>query len=234
MNSTLRHLSLICLLANAACATVVEGSTQEITVASDPQGAHCFIEQAGDIVGRVTTPGTAQIDKSKNDLVISCSKEGYETAKVKNRADMAITSFGNMAFYQLSFLGNAVDSATGASNKYDSKVFVQLTPAQEPSVFPAPPGMPIRAPLPEAAVAQMSMQPPMPMSAVWTVAAPAMVAPHPATPLPDIATLSPVSPSIHAALNLSEAALKAAQAQQLPHLTYAEASEQASRRPPFE
>jgi hypothetical protein len=222
-----RHFSMLCLALTSACSTVVEGTSQSITVSSEPAGAQCFIEQAGDIVGRVTTPGSATIGKSKNDLVISCSKDGYESVKVKNRADMAITSLGNMAFYQLGFLGSAVDSATGASNKYDSKVFVTLIPSGPPLAFPVPPGAPIVTQLPTQSLAGLTMQPPMPA---------ALLQPGPtlhAAPAPQ-ALLPAPTPSIHAAVALAKAAIASIEQQQVAQLSYAEQMAQATRRPPFE
>jgi len=223
MYPLLRSLALLTLLANSACSTVVEGQSQHITVNSSPQGAQCLFKQADDIVGRVTTPGTAEIPKSKNDLVIFCSKEGYESVSVKNRSDLAITSLGNAVFWELSFVGTAVDSASGASNKYDSNVFVKLSPAPTPAAFPAPPGAPAVTQLPMQSVAPLSVQAPMPGEPMTPAPTPA------ASPTPPAA-----NPSLHAAEELSQAALKAAAAQQPQPLTYAQSMVEAPRRPPFD
>jgi hypothetical protein len=231
MHTLFRPLALLALVFTSACSTVVEGSSQKITVDSSPQGAQCFIQQAGDIVGRVTTPGTAEIGKSKNDLVIGCSKDGYESVTIKNKSDMALTSFGNMAFYQLSFLGNAVDSATGASNKYDSKVFVTLNPATEPMAFPAPPGMRPAIQLPVQTVAGYSMQPPSP--APQMTAAAASPAPQPAPPTPAPADTH-TNPAIHAAIAMAKASAAMMEHQQVAQLSYAEQMIEAGHRPPFE
>lgn len=225
MQSPLRTLAFLALLANCACSTVVEGPSQKITVNSSPQGAQCLFRQADDIVARITTPGTAEIPKSKNDLVILCSKEGYESVSVKNRSDMALTSLGNMAFYQLSFVGDAVDSATGASNKYDSKVFVELTPAPAPAVFPAPPGALPLVQLPMQAVGLMSIQPPVPLPPA------SMTAPLPVAFTPAVLA---TNPPLYAADALGKAALKASSAQQVMPLTYAQAMTESPRRPPFD
>lgn len=222
-----RILALFSLCLATACSTVVEGTTQKVTVSSTPQGAQCLIKQADDVVGRITTPGTAEVPKNKNDLVILCSKEGYESVSVKNRSEMALTSLGNLAFYELSFVGDAVDSMSGASNKYDSKVFVRLTPAAEPAVFPVPPNlmpMPQLRPVPQM-VPQMSIQPPMPQTNL-TPYAPASVA-APATP-------SGSNPSLRASESLARAALKLAEAENPTPLTYAQQVAELPLRPPFD
>jgi hypothetical protein len=128
MHSFVRGAGILLLLATSACSTVIEGRTQKIAVDTYPSGADCVIKDNDLILAKVHTPGTAEINKSKNDILVECTKEGYIPNKKRNRSDVAITSFGNMAFGKLSFVGNMVDSASGASNKYDSKVFMGLNP----------------------------------------------------------------------------------------------------------
>ena len=223
----------------SACSTVVEGRSQPIVISSSPTGAQCLVQQAGDVVARITTPGTATVGKSKNDLVISCSKDGYESVSLKNRSDMAITSFGNMAFYQLSFLGDAVDSATGASNKYDSKVFVELKPASAPTAFPMPPGSVPSLKLPVESVALMSMQVPMPaasnMQVPAVIAQPAPAAAVAASPVGLTAAVSfpGTGPALNASSKLGQAAMDAARASQPAPMTYAQQVAEVSSRPPF-
>jgi hypothetical protein len=106
---------------------MIEGTSQKITINSDPVGAKCDVVNNGDVIATVEqTPGTITIPKSKNDIYVECSKDGYTKTRKKNLADIAITSFGNMAMLQLSFIGNAMDNASGAGHKYDSKVFVAM------------------------------------------------------------------------------------------------------------
>lgn len=122
-----RLILLAAMLLTSACSTVIEGTTQKISVDSYPSGARCVVKDNDLILARVQTPGIAVIDKNKNDIYVECAKEGYITAGKRNNSDMAITSLGNMALGQWSFIGNAVDTASGANNKYDPRVFVTLT-----------------------------------------------------------------------------------------------------------
>jgi len=220
--------AILILMLSSACSTVIEGRSQEITVKSSPEGAQCLIKQADDIVARITTPGTAEVQKTKNDLVILCSKAGYESVSATDRSGMALATLGNMAFYQLSFIGNAVDSLSGASNKYDADVFVQLMEAQAPAAFPAPPAPPTVIKLPASSLAGMSVQAPLPT---------ALLSPEPvAKPLPAAAsvTASFPNPPLHAASELAEAVRQLPAGQQMAQISYAQEAAEAPHRPPFE
>lgn len=136
MSCFLRLACFSLLLLNAACSTVIEGRSQKISVDSYPTGAECAVKDNDIILARVHTPGIATIEKSKNDILVECSKDGYITNAKRNRSDVAITSIGNMAMGQWSFLGNMVDSASGASHKYDSRVFIGLNPLPPVALAP--------------------------------------------------------------------------------------------------
>ena len=70
-------ISLVGLL--GACASIVEGTDQSITVSSDPTEALCELTRDGKLVGVVNpTPGTVLVDKSKDDITVECSKEDYQ------------------------------------------------------------------------------------------------------------------------------------------------------------
>ena len=127
MYSCSRLAALFILLLTSACSTVIEGRTQNISVDTFPTGAQCTIKDNDIVLARVQTPGIATIEKSKNDILVECSKDGFITNKKRNRADMAITSLGNMALGKLSFVGDMVDTASGAAHKYDSRVFMALS-----------------------------------------------------------------------------------------------------------
>lgn len=142
----LRFPLMMILLLNSACSTVIEGRTQRIAVDTLPIGAECVVKDNDLVLARVRTPGTATVEKSKNDILVECTKEGYIPNKLRNKSDMALTSMANMAFGQWSFIGNAVDSASGASHKYDSRVFMALNPLPPVALAPAPGETPAWAP----------------------------------------------------------------------------------------
>jgi hypothetical protein len=118
-------------LSLGGCATVFEGTSQEITVVTNPPGATWIFDRQGYEVGRVaSTPGTANIRKSKYDITVKCTKPGYQEATYLNHSGTTATIAANVAadLILTAGLSSIVDSADGADNKYDSAVNLSLTP----------------------------------------------------------------------------------------------------------
>ncbi|MDB5392920.1 MAG: hypothetical protein JWM91_426 [Rhodospirillales bacterium] len=123
-----RTLLLLAVLPCAACATIIEGTSQTIAVSTNPVGASCSFMRQGRPIGTVAmTPGSAKIDKTKYDITIECEKAGFTNSSYLNKSGVAGATFGNIIAGGLS--GWAVDSAVGADNKYDSAVNITLVPA---------------------------------------------------------------------------------------------------------
>ena len=111
------------------CATAVEGTTQDIAVSTNPAGASCVLERDGKTIGTIAaTPGTSHIEKSKYDITIRCNKEGFAEAVYLDKSDVAAASAGSFVADVLVTEGaaGAVDSISGADNKYDSPVSITL------------------------------------------------------------------------------------------------------------
>lgn len=122
-------------LATSACSSIVDGTTQEIVVNTSPAGADCAIERQGLSIARVNpTPGAATIEKTKHDITIRCTKDTFHEATYFNKSDVAGATFGNIILG--GGIGWAIDSASGADNKYTSPVNITLVPLTEPQ--PAP------------------------------------------------------------------------------------------------
>lgn len=118
---------VLCLLPFTGCATIMEGSGQSVTIATDPAGALCNVDRAGTHLGTVAnTPGSLRIDKSKNDLAVSCTKDGYQTASVNQSPKFVGTTFGNVLIGGL--VGVVVDAATGSNFEYPTEVRLNLAP----------------------------------------------------------------------------------------------------------
>ncbi|MEX0923350.1 MAG: hypothetical protein WDZ84_11285 [Rhodovibrionaceae bacterium] len=134
MNS-LRLLAtgLLCLSLNA-CSSITQGTTQDITVNSNPGAASCILTRQGSEIGRVhNTPGTVSVSKTKHDITIACDKPGYQTATYIN--DSGWESGSGAAGIALDVIltagiSSAVDSATGADNRYESPVNITMVPNQ--------------------------------------------------------------------------------------------------------
>lgn len=130
----------------AACGTITQGTTQDIAITTTPPGAHCDLTRKGRLVATVDkTPNTVTVDKTKNDIHMTCALPGYRDASAKLESGYGIGTFGNIIFGGA--VGWAIDSATGADNKYPSSAMVNFIPlappsmasAAAPAATPAPP-----------------------------------------------------------------------------------------------
>jgi hypothetical protein len=118
--------------ATASCASVVSGSTQLVTVMSDPSGANCTLSRDGKVVAHVvSTPSAVKIDKSIKDMIVACQRDGYEESKVAMRSTHdAWSSAGNILAWGIFFpLALGIDAASGAMNEYPDSVIVRLNPS---------------------------------------------------------------------------------------------------------
>jgi hypothetical protein len=96
-------------------------------VNTNPPGADCALLRQDVPIARINpTPGAATIEKTKYDITVSCEKEGFEKATYLNHSGAAGATFGNIILG--GGIGWAIDSASGADNKYDSPVNVTLVP----------------------------------------------------------------------------------------------------------
>jgi uncharacterized protein YceK len=147
----MRHLALFPALAvlvlTSGCASIISGTQQNVSVDSNPQGADCALVRDGQTIGNIKTPGSTVIQRTKTDIDVKCTKEGYQATAALNKSGTEPWVFGNIVFGGL--IGLAIDLAQGAQNKYDEKTFVNLptaTGAKEPA--PATSMLPVRAPEP--------------------------------------------------------------------------------------
>lgn len=131
-----RLYGLLCAAALGGCSSVIEGTSQEILVNTNPPGANCAFEREGNVIARVAqTPGGATIKKTKHDITLRCAKDGYQDATYLNHSGAAGATFGNIILG--GGIGWAIDSASGADNKYDGAVNITLVPVA-PAATPAP------------------------------------------------------------------------------------------------
>jgi hypothetical protein len=122
----------------AGCGTIVEGTHQDIAVATSPDGARCDATRKGEAVGTInSTPGKLSVRKTKDDILLACNKEGYQPSSQYLHSGMAAGTFGNIIAGGV--IGWGVDSATGADNKYPESVTVQLVPVSGGGAPVAPP-----------------------------------------------------------------------------------------------
>jgi hypothetical protein len=136
---TRNAIALLVLVPCAACSSIIEGTSQEIQVNTYPSGASCTLLRNGQPIATIApTPGSALIKKTKNDVSVVCDKPGYARATTLDRSGAAVATAGDI---MLPGVGWAIDSASGADNKYDTPVNVTLAQSAPP-----PPASPPAAP----------------------------------------------------------------------------------------
>jgi hypothetical protein len=115
----------------SGCATIVDGSKQSVSVATTPvQGARCTLKNT-EGTWYITTPGSTTVHKTKNDMSVDCTKDGYADGH-----QMAVAHFGGATFGNIVLgggVGAIVDAASGANYYYDSPITVPLGEPVSPS-----------------------------------------------------------------------------------------------------
>lgn len=122
----MRFLTVIVALALGGCATIIEGTSQTIVVDVSPPNGVCDVSRQGEFLGRSTPESRAvTVGKSQHDLVFSCSAPGYISKTETLTSAMAAATV--VSFFTLDL--GIVDAASGAWQKYPTKVAVVLQPA---------------------------------------------------------------------------------------------------------
>jgi hypothetical protein len=134
----------------SGCATIIEGTTQSVAVATQPEiGAHCALANS-EGTWYLDTPGNAIVHKTKNDLTITCKKDGFQDASLTVSPHFNGATVGNVLAGGL--IGVGVDAATGANFTYPLNVIVPMTPIGAAAAPLAPP-VPVAPPKPAPAKA---------------------------------------------------------------------------------
>lgn len=128
------------VLVLGGCSTIVDGTSQTLGVNTSPADASCVFLRDGKQIAKIDpTPGTVMVEKTKHDIIVECTKDGYQKATFINKSDVNAATFGNIIIG--GGIGWAIDSATGSDNKYQATVSLTLTPeasAPAPVVEPDP------------------------------------------------------------------------------------------------
>lgn len=133
----MNRLALVALVALLpGCATVLKGTHDTVALDTVPAGAACTVDRNGERVGEVpATPGTVRVSKSRHDLQIACTRDGYQTAQT-----VANPRFNGATFFNIllgGVVGMTVDLASGANNTYPPQVRLGMAP--DPSAPPSAP-----------------------------------------------------------------------------------------------
>ena len=126
-----RLLPALAVIPLAGCISILEGTSQEITVATAPAEASCTLEREGKVFETIErTPKTVMVRKSKYDITVRCNKPGYQEATYLNHSGASATIAANVAMDLIltAGLSSIIDSANGADNKYETAVVITLMP----------------------------------------------------------------------------------------------------------
>lgn len=146
----LRAAFLLPIVFLSACATIVNGSSQTVTVSTAPPGATCTVDRMGTRIGAIAqTPGSLRLDKSKNDLSVTCSKPGFQAATVTRAPSFGGATFGNIIAGGV--VGVVVDAASGANYEYPGDIRLDLAAEAAPALPPIALQAPVLAPEAEEA-----------------------------------------------------------------------------------
>ena len=119
-------LCVVAITGLSGCASIVKGTTQKITIKTNPPGATCRVEQNNNTIATISpTPDIINVPKSKHDLTLTCNKPSYRTAVHVIPSDVEAMTMGNILLGGV--IGLAIDAGTGAMNKYDANVTITLT-----------------------------------------------------------------------------------------------------------
>ena len=119
----------LCAVWVSGCATIVKGTDQTITLTTDPNGAVCDLERQGKMIGMIDpTPGTLEVDRDKDEILITCNLEGYEETASILTSDFTGYTLGNILLGGI--IGIGVDAATGANSEYPDSVTLIMIPEE--------------------------------------------------------------------------------------------------------
>lgn len=147
----MRRIICVALAAlTTGCASIVTGQNQPISVQARAgmtpvSGAECELTNDKG-TWFVTSPGSATVTRSYDDLHVKCSRDGFEPATTTVKSTTKGMAFGNILVGGI--IGAAVDMGSGAAYDYPSLITVRMT-----QVVSAP--APATAPKTESAEAML-------------------------------------------------------------------------------
>ena len=111
-------------VAVSGCATIVDGTKQSVSVSTTPvQGAECTLTNS-EGTWYITSPGSVEVHKTKNDMTVSCKKDGFQVGN-----QVAVSNFGGATFGNIiagGVIGAGIDAASGANYYYNTPIVVPL------------------------------------------------------------------------------------------------------------
>lgn len=118
--------ALMCVVHLPGCATITKGTTQAVAIDTPgAAGATCTLASPGIGSKSVVTPASLVLDKSQQNITVTCRKKCYQDAVGIIPSYTETMTAGNVLVGGVVGLG--VDAATGAMNKYvDNNQFTMI------------------------------------------------------------------------------------------------------------
>ena len=119
--SALASISLL-----SGCASIVSGQHQSLSVATPGcEKANCELQNDEGKWYVPITPGTVTVNRSYQELLVKCAKEGHEAATVSVKSTTKGLAFGNILLGGI--IGAGVDMASGAAYDYPTEISVPMS-----------------------------------------------------------------------------------------------------------
>lgn len=135
---------LVLAMPAAGCATVTRGTTDQITVTTDPEGARVTTSLAQSCV----SPCTFNVGR-KDEFIVTVAADGYKSQEVPVKTQLAGAGAAGFAGNILlgGVIGMGVDAATGSTLEHvPNPVHVALEPEEAPAKVAGKPRKPKPAP----------------------------------------------------------------------------------------
>ncbi len=124
------------LVALSGCASIVNGSTETVTVrttagAASLASVQCALDNKKGSWD-VTTPGSVTVHRGSEPLDVKCTKDGYLPATDMVKSSTSDYVYGNILLG--GGVGATVDTVSGAAWQYPQMITVPMQPAPSASV----------------------------------------------------------------------------------------------------
>lgn len=145
MNRSVKLAAVVLMAANlGACATIVRGTSQQMVINTNPEGAAIRLS-----TGQTCTSPCTLTLKRKHPFTVTATMEGYESAQAEVRSEMrgsgGTALAGNAIFGGI--IGGAVDASNGSLNSLrPNPLMITMVRIGEASAAAAAPAASAEAP----------------------------------------------------------------------------------------
>jgi hypothetical protein len=121
------------------CASIINGQNQSLSVETRTQSGESIAGASCKLTNNkgswfVTTPGSATVQRSFEELAVKCEKEPIEAGAASFKSGTKAMAFGNILFG--GFIGAGVDISTGAAYDYPPLLTVTMGKTMSPTATP--------------------------------------------------------------------------------------------------